>query len=277
MPAEVGSKTPRVPEGIPRLLRDLIHDRTGLFFEDSRMDSLLEKLEPLARSRGFDSFLQYYYALKDNDHGEWDRAWEALSVQETYFWREISQIDALVEIIVPDWFKRNSLPFRIWTAACATGEEPYTIAMALIEAGLGSHAIEIVASDASLAAIEAARRGVYREKSFRSLSPELRQRYFEPVQGGWSLADKIKQRVAFKRANLFEPGEIAALARVQAIFCRNVFIYFSRHAIRQTVAMMASKMPPGGHLFVGASESLLRLTTDFELKEIGSALAYVRI
>jgi chemotaxis protein methyltransferase CheR len=83
--------------------------------------------------------------------------------------------------------------------------------------------------------------------------------------------------VVFKRANLFEQGEIAPLARVQAIFCRNVFIYFSRHAIRQTVAMMAAKMPPGSFLFVGASESLLRITTDFELKEIEGALAYVRI
>jgi chemotaxis protein methyltransferase CheR len=277
MPGEVASRTLRVPDGIARLLRDLIHERTGLFFEDSRMDMLLEKLEPIARSRGFESFLQYYYALKDTDHAEWDRAWEALSVQETYFWREMSQINALVENIVPDWFRRNSLPFRIWSAACATGEEPYTIAIALNEAGLGMRPIEIIGSDASIVAIEAARRSIFREKSFRALPAELRQKYFEAVPGGWSLADRIKQRVTFKRANLFEPADVAGLARVQAIFCRNAFIYFSRHAIRQTVAMMAAKMPPGGHLFVGASESLLRLTTDFELKEIGSALVYVRI
>jgi len=85
------------------------------------------------------------------------------------------------------------------------------------------------------------------------------------------------RRVQFKRVNLFEPGEIAPIARVNAIFCRNVFIYFSPHSIRQTVAMMASKMPAGGHLFVGASESLLRMTTDFELKEIANALVYSRI
>lgn len=277
MPSEVGPNTLRVPEGIPRLLRDLVHDRTGIFFEDTRMDFLIEKLEPAARSRGFGSFLQYYYALKDNDHGEWDRAWDALSVQETYFWREIAQINALVESIVPAWFRDHSLPFRIWSAACATGEEPYTIAMALLEAGLGGLAIEIVGSDASLAALEKAERGVYREKSFRALPPGLRQKYFEPVPEGWKLCAEVKQRVSFKRANLFEPGDIAALARVQAIFCRNVFIYFSRHAIRQTVAMMAAKMPSGGHLFVGASESLLKVTTDFELKELGGALVYVRI
>jgi chemotaxis protein methyltransferase CheR len=270
-------KALRVPEGIPRLLRDLIHDRTGIFFEDDRMDLLLLKLEPLAQSRGCASFLDYYYALKDNDHGEWDRAWEALSVQETYFYRETAQITVLVDKIIPEWFLKTSLPFRIWSAACATGEEPYTIAMAIAEKGFGAHPIEIFASDASPAALEKARRGIYREKSFRALSPALRQKYFEPVEGGSKLSAEIMKRVTFARVNLLEPGEISPVARVQAIFCRNVFIYFSRHTIRQTVAMMAARMPPGAHLFVGASESLLRITTDFELQGIGDALAYVRI
>ncbi|HSU56650.1 MAG TPA: protein-glutamate O-methyltransferase CheR [Candidatus Dormibacteraeota bacterium] len=276
MPNEAASNSLRIAEGVPRLLRDLIHERTGIFFEDNRMDLLLEKLGPLAQARGLGSFLQYYYSLKDNEPGEWDRAWETLSVQETYFWREMSQINALVQVIVPDWFKRNALPFRIWSAACASGEEPYSIAIALAERGLGDLPIEIVGSDANAAALETARDGVYRENSFRALPPELRAKYFEPVQRRWSLSPQIKTRVTFKRANLFEQADVAALARVQAIFCRNVFIYFSRHAIRQTVAMIAAKMRPGGHLFVGASESLLRLTTDFELREVAGALVYVR-
>jgi chemotaxis protein methyltransferase CheR len=242
MPSELAPKTLRVPEGIPRLLRDLIHDRTGLFFEDSRMDYLIDKLEPVALSRGFNSFLEYYYALKEDQHGEWDRAWEALSVQETYFWREMSQIETLVGVLVPEWRRRNQRPYHIWSAA----------------------------------GLERAQLGVYRERSFRTLPPSLRQKYFEPVAGGWRLCDNIRGRVMFSRANLQEPADVAALARAEAIFCRNVFIYFSRHAIRQTVAMMAAKMPPGGHLFVGAAESLVRLTADFELKEIGGALAYQR-
>jgi chemotaxis protein methyltransferase CheR len=149
--------------------------------------------------------------------------------------------------------------------------------MALEEGGYGEKAIEIKGSDANPAALEKAQQAVYREKSFRALPPRLREKYFEPVQGGWKLCEEIKRRVSFTRANLFERGDIAPLARVQAIFCRNVFIYFSRHSIRQTVAMIAAKMPPGGYLFVGASESLLRVTTDFELKEMGEALTYVRI
>jgi hypothetical protein len=103
MPTEVAPKGVRVPEGVSRLLRDLIHDRTGLFFEDTRMDGLLEKLEPLAHNRGCRSFLEYYYALKDGE-AEWQNAWEALSVQETYFWREIDQVRSLVDVIVPQYF-----------------------------------------------------------------------------------------------------------------------------------------------------------------------------
>src|SRR5690348_9939084 len=110
MPIEASTKGLRVPEGIPRLMRELIHERTGLFFEDNRMDSLLEKLDPLDRKRGCYSFLEYYYALKDNGQGEWDRAWEALSVLETYFWREMAQVMALTEIIAPEWFRKRSLP-----------------------------------------------------------------------------------------------------------------------------------------------------------------------
>ncbi len=241
------------------------------------MDLLLQKLEPLAQERGCLSFLEYYYALKDNEHKEWDQAWEALSVQETYFWREMSQITALTEVVAPAWFQKSGAPFRIWSAASATGEEPYTIAMALAEAGFGAQPIEITASDASAAALTKAATAVYREKSFRALPAELRHKYFEPVSGGWKLTPEITAKVTFKRANLFEPGDVAALARAHVIFCRNVFIYFSPHSIRQTVAMMAAKMPPGGHLFVGAAESLLRLTADYELKEIAGALVYVRI
>jgi chemotaxis protein methyltransferase CheR len=265
-----------VPEGVPGLLRDLIHDKTGIFFEDSRLDSLLEKLEPLALERGHQSFLDYYYALKDSQPAEWEQTWEALSVQETYFWREISQIEALTQIIIPDWFQKHSTPFRIWCAACATGEEPYSIAMAVAEAGFSGHPIEITASDASFMALKKARSAIYRERSFRTLPLALRLKYFKPVAEGSQLDSEIVSRIKFRSANLAESGDVAALARVHAIFCRNVFIYFSPHTIRQTVANMAAKMPAGGHLFVGAAESLLRMTSDFELKEIGKAFAYVR-
>ena len=258
------------------MLRDLIHDKTGIFFEDVRLGDLIQKLEPLVQAGGHPSFLDYYYALKDNRSSEWEQAWESLSVQETYFWREMSQVEALTGIIIPQWFQTHSTPFRIWCAACATGEEPYSIAIALAEAGLTSLPIEITASDASPLALKKARAAEYRERSFRALPPGLRLKYFKPAGEFSRLYADLLPRIKFRPANLSESADIAALARVNAIFCRNVFIYFSPHAVRLAVASMAARMPAGGHLFVGATESQLRLTAAFELREVGNAFAYVR-
>jgi chemotaxis protein methyltransferase CheR len=270
--------SPPISDTAVRLLRDLIHEQTGLFFEDDRLNTMLEKLADRMAVHGSKSVLDYYYILKYEDKGpaEWPRVLDAFSVQETYFWREFDQIRALVDVIVPAWFKRESSPLRIWSAACASGEEPFTIAMALQEAGWGNHPIQIHASDGSEAALAKTKTGVYRERSFRALPAHLRSKYFAPVPGGFRLDPEIQQRVSFRRANLALPFETAELAQSQVIFCRNVFIYFSPLSITRVVASFASVMPDGGHLFVGASESLLKLTKSFELEDIAHAFVYVR-
>jgi chemotaxis protein methyltransferase CheR len=267
-----------LPEGITVLLRDLIHERTGIYFDSTRFENMAEKLQEPARSRKCQSLLDYYYLLKydENAQGEWETVMDALSVQETYFWREMPQVRALVDVLVPRWFGVHALPLRVWSAACATGEEPFTIAMALLESPWAHHPIQIVASDASVAALAKARRAVYRERSFRSLPEHLREKYFDRVPQGWQLRPEVTSRVHFQRANIVSRTEIASMATAPVIFCRNVFIYFSPDAIRRTISTFAEFMPPGAHLFVGTSESLLKLTHDFELEEIGDAFVYVR-
>jgi len=268
-----------IPAGIQPLLRDVIHERTGIYFDESRFDVLIEKIEPLATARECYSLLDYYYLLKYEENGveDWAQVMDALSVQETYFWREMGQVRLLVDVLVPEWFKKTSMPLQIWSAACASGEEAYSILIALLEAGWEGYPIEIRGSDASPAALEKCKAATYREKAFRCFPPALKSKYFTPAGNEWKLKPEIARRVSFQRANLLATDEISSLARAQVIFCRNVFIYFSPHAIRQTVAAFASRMPSHGHLFVGASESLLRLTADFELKEMGDAFVYVRI
>jgi chemotaxis protein methyltransferase CheR len=255
MPASTDVCTLSVPDGVPVLLRDLIHERTGLYFETEHFDTFLGKLRDRALHYGCQSYLDYYYILKYEEHGrdEWLRVMDAFSVQETYFWRELSQINTLTSTVVPQYFNQSPLRMRIWSAACASGEEPYSIVMALLEAGLGHLPIDVVASDASEAALEKARRGVYRERSFRSLPVELQQKYFTRVSDGWKLAPEVMRRVVFHRVNLIAPAETSPLASAPVIFCRNVFIYFSPDAMRRTLAVFAERMPPGGHLFVGAS------------------------
>ena len=271
-------QTITAPAGISVLLRDLIHERTGLYFEDERLDTMLDKLQDRARACNCSSYLDYYYILKYDEHGqaEWLRVMDAFSVQETYFYREFSQIRTLVEDLVPAWFEQSSRPFRIWSAACASGEEPYSISMALVEAGWGHHPIRIFASDASEAALDRATQAVYRERSFRSFPPALRQRYFSETPEGARLNRDLLLPVTFQRANLAIEEDVLPLASAEALFCRNVFIYFSQRAIERTVNYFGRTMPEGGHLFIGASESLLKLNTPFDLRDINGAFAYVR-
>ena len=269
-----------LPEGARTLIQNLINERTGMFFDNGKSDLLLDKLSPLVIERGFTSYLDYYYLLKYDATAlaEWQNVMNALSVQETYFWREIDQVRALVQTLVPQWRARSgSSTLKIWCAACATGEEPLTIAIALNEAGWFEKApIEIWASDASTKAIDRATGGVYRERAFRNLPAPLRERYFEPEGAGWRIRSDIHSRVKWTVANLIEEDQIAPMAAADFIFCRNVFIYFSESAISRVVRSFSRFIRPPGYLFVGAAESLLRMTTEFNLTEIDDAFVYVK-
>jgi chemotaxis protein methyltransferase CheR len=262
------------------LLRDLIHERTGIFFENGRYGLLAERLAPLVVERGFESFLDYYYLLKYDEGAtrEWPRVMDALAVPETYFWREIDQVRAIVDVVVPALVASlRGAPLRIWSVPCASGEEPLTIAMMLDQAGWFARApIEIHASDASPAQVERARAGRYRERAFRALPEGLRERYFHRQADSWVPDAGLASRVtSWSVVNLMSAEDVAQLASAPVIFCRNVFIYFSADRVRDVVARFAASMPVPGFLCVAASESLLRVTDAFQLEEIGEAFVYV--
>jgi chemotaxis protein methyltransferase CheR len=265
--------------GLP-LLRDLIGARTGLSYDDGREDTLAERLASLVIDRGFRSYLDLFYLLKYEDsESDWARVMDALSVQETYFWREIDQVRAVVDQIVPSLAaRRPGGVIRIWSVPCATGEEPLSIAMLLDEAGWFSRqSFEIHAGDASPLAIARARQAVYRERSFRALPEALRLRYFRPVPGGMSPSPDLQARISsWSVMNLMDPRSMMAVAGAPIVFCRNAFIYFSPAAVRQVVQTIADAMPSPGYLCIGAAESLLSITTAFTLQEIGGAFVYVK-
>ena len=268
-----------LPLGTFLLLRDLIRDRLGVSFDEDKRDLLANKLADRKASLGLHSWVEYYFRLRygPGADDEWPQVTDALSVQETYFWREMDQIRSFVDILLPQHLESGRGPIRIWSAACATGEEPLTLAMALNEAGWFERAdVEIRASDVSPAALEKAGRGIYRNRSFRALPPDLREKYFTPVADGLRIDPALHARVRFQRANLLEPSETRDLETAHVIFCRNVFIYFSVATIKQVVARFAERMPSPGHLYVGVSESLLRANSVFELEQIGGAFVYVK-
>jgi chemotaxis protein methyltransferase CheR len=273
-----GPPTLELSTAVFKILGDLIHERTGLHYDAGKRELVAEKLSPLAVTRGFSSFLDYYYLLKygpDADK-EWPSVINALSVQETYFWREMGQVHALVDHLLPRFVA--AAPYqrvRIWCAACATGEEPLSIAIALAEAGWLDRAdIQIYASDASSAALARARQNRYRDRSFRTLPEPLRRKYFTCEAGSWQVNSDIFSRVTWSQANLIEPAEIAQLVQTPFLFCRNVFIYFAEETISRTLRLFSQGMVRPGYLFVGAAESLLKLTDEFELAEVGDAFVY---
>lgn len=273
----------RIPERTLELLRDLVLAHTGMYYDDTRLDFLRDRLAPLALERGFDSLLDYYYLLKyDRDApAEWLRAIDALSVQETYFWREFDQISALVEVIVPGLVARRRTPVRIVSIPCASGEEPLSIAMALDAAGwFARAAIDIRAADASEAALRRARAGRYTGRAFRQLPPDVRDRYFTPAAGGrdgeLAIRADIHHRIAWTRTNVVVREELRQLGPCEVIFCRNLFIYFTPSTVVEVLQTFAEMLPSPGFLFVGAAESLLRMPSRFELREMGGAYVYVK-
>jgi chemotaxis protein methyltransferase CheR len=266
--------------GLP-VLRDLIHERTGVFFDADRTELLADRMAPLVVARGFRSFLDLYYLLKYDETAApaaWRQVMDALSVPETYFWREVDQVRAIVCRVVPELVQRGARSLRIWSAPCATGEEPLTIAMALNEAGWFERLpIDIHGSDGSEAAIAKARAGRYRPRSMRALPPGLQDKYFTADNGTFVVRDELARRVtSWSVVNLMVPEEVAPYARSPIVFCRNAFIYFSPQTVKRVVDQFAALMPSPGYLCVGASESLLNVTAAFSLEEIERAFVYVK-
>ena len=272
----------RIPERTLTLLRDVIASQAGIHYDDDRLDLMRDRLAPLAVERGFDSLLDYYYLLKyDADAAaEWPRVMDALSVQETYFWREADHFRALATVIIPRLIQQQRRTIRIWSIPCASGEEPLSIAIALSEANAFAEAnIEIHASDASEAALAKARGRCYGRRSFRQLPADLKDKYFmrEGAKEEWTIKPDLFARVtSWSRVNIVNPAERDPRASSDIIFCRNLFIYFTPACVREVALNLSRAMPSPGYLCVGAAESLLKTGAGFDLQELGGAYVYVK-
>jgi chemotaxis protein methyltransferase CheR len=262
-----------------QMLADLIHQRIGLYYDSDRMDLLVEKVSTLVDAGNYGTIMNYYYFLKYDSRceAEWQRLQSALAVSETYFWREFDQIRAAVDIIIPELLReRPGKPVQIWHAACASGEEAYSMAIALDLAGLLDRSkVSILATDFNQATLALARAGEYRQRAFRSLPGEIQQRYFQPTAPGlYQLDERIRGQVKFIYKNLLDESAMRQMVNYDIIFCRNVFIYFSKESTRRALGLFYQALNPSGYLMVAAAESLLRISRQFELVEVGDAFVY---
>ena len=270
-----------LPDDVFRQLRDQIYVRTGMWFADSSKYLLQKRLSPRARELDFDSFQKYFYFLQYDPRAdaEFDQIYDMVTTNETYFFREPAQLTAFVEEVVPDILSRKTFKkIRIWSAGCSSGEEPYSLAMLLQEAGYYEHAsFEIFASDISQQVLSKARRGHYRETAFRSTDASIRDKYFtRQPDGSWHLHDDVRNRVSFGRLNLYDEPRVSLLGRLDVIFCRNVIIYFDDTSKRVVVNNFYNRLSEGGYLLLGHSESLISLSTQFKLRHLKNDMVYQR-
>lgn len=260
------------------ILSGLIEARAGLHYAPSDQELLAQKVSERALEAGFDSLLDYYYFLRYDPAGPaaLDALVESLTVHETYFFRELEQLRAVVEgVLAPRALA--GLPTRVWSAACSTGEEPLTLAMMLAERGLAGR-VEILASDISQRVLERAQRGEFGRRSLRSLPPGVDGRFLDVQDGGERarVRPEICAAVSWRRVNLVDAAQVAALGSFDVILCRNVMIYFSDETARRVVDSLTLALKPGGHLLVGTSESLLRFGTQLHCEEKSGAFFYTR-
>ncbi|MGK3994940.1 CheR family methyltransferase [Sorangium sp. So ce1024] len=254
----------------------LIAEKIGLHYEAADRELLGDKLSVRAIEAGFDSLLDYYYFLRYDPAGaaEIDALIDALVVNETYFFRELSQLQVAIADLVAPRAAAGARP-RIWSAACASGEEPLTIAMLLAERGLlGS--VELVASDVSARALARARSGVFGPRSIRSNAPPpaFAARWLQVAPDRVTVSPELQRAIDWRRINLLDAAEVASLGRFDVIVCRNVLIYFHDNTARWVVGNLSGALVAGGALLVGVSESLLRLGTALACEERGGVFIY---
>jgi chemotaxis protein methyltransferase CheR len=264
-----------------RLIRDLIYNHSGLFFDnDSKylLEKRLGKRVPLHHLAGYRDYYHFLRYNREKDQ-ELSDIMDLLTTNETYFFREAFQLKAFTDEIIPEILaekeKKGDRSLRIWSAGCSSGEEPYTIAMLLLEMGLcKGWRVEIIGADISHRVLQLARKAVYGKSSFRATDEAYIRRYFREQEGGYRIADEVKELVTISHLNLFDQNRLALLGRMDIIFCRNVIIYFDQTAKKKVIEVFYRTLREGGYLLLGHSESLMNISTAFMLKHLRNDMVY---
>lgn len=260
------------------VLRDHIYTRTGVYIGDRKVYLLKRRIEQRLSALGLSSVREYLNYLKhwDESGKEFEELVSAITVNETYFFREFPQLQAFAEHCLPEIAEeRGTSRVRILSAGCSTGEEAYTLSIVCQEMLDPPHTFSIDALDIDYHALEKARRGVYEERAVRDVPKVYLDKYFERTREGFVVKEAVRRFVTFRKINLNNREALLAVGRnFDFVFCRNVLIYFSDDSRRKVVETFYAMMNPGGYIFLGHSESMSRITSAFELQRMGGVLVY---
>jgi len=265
-----------------RQIREFIYQQCGIFFPDNKkylLEGRLGKRLQFLNLSDFEAYLQFLkYGTKRMDEIRF--FFEAITINETFFFRNEPQFEAFEQTLVPSVLASrgsNTGKLRIWSAASSSGEEAYTLAMLFLERikprypGLD---IEIVGTDINQAVVETARKGVYRDYSIRNMPKYFLDKYFVTEDSRYHLRDEVKRLVRFENLNLYDRSRMKVMTNFDIIYCCNVLIYFDAQSKIQVVSNLYDSLRRGGFLFIGYAESLHGISTAFKLINFAKTVAY---
>jgi len=267
-------------------IRDLVYHTAGIFQPDNKLRLLEDRCGRRMQELKVKTLREYMEHLTHPTRArkEMNKLLNEVTIGETYFFRNQPQLDALKSIVWPGIVAaHSSSPFkklRIWSAGCSTGEEPYTLAMMLLEESAGMFkgwTFDIQATDLNERSVEHAKAATYGDYSMRNVSPYFRQKYFTTVGDKLQVNAAVRSMVAFSRLNLLDDARMLFMKGMDLIFCANVLIYFDLHSKRRVIQHFYSNLQPHGYFYLGHSESLYGVCDQFKLVHFPSATAYVKV
>ncbi|MEM1381794.1 MAG: protein-glutamate O-methyltransferase CheR [Pseudomonadota bacterium] len=260
--------------------KEFFYKKTGIQFADSKRYFVDKRIIDRINHLGMKSFSEYFSRLRLDQSGiELQRIVNAMTVNETYFFREPHQFDVLVSDVLDEICsaKKSDENLRIWSIPCSTGEEAYSIALYLSEywSGLEQWDVEVIASDIDSDVLERARQGRFGSRSLKDVPTDVIAKYFRSLPDGtFEIQKCLQNAIQFNKVNITDPDEMIRVSGVDVIFCRNLLIYFDDASRREAVRRLYEALNSGGYVFLGHSESMSRISSDFETVRVNDVTAY---
>jgi chemotaxis protein methyltransferase CheR len=260
--------------------REYFYRKTGIMFDQNKRYFVDRRLIERIKATGHNGFKSYFIFLRFESSGkELQNLINILTVNETYFFREEYQFKCMVNRMLPEIIsrKRSGDIIRIWSIPASTGEEPYSVAIYLLEywKDIDKWDVEIIASDIDTNALENAKKGIYSERSVQNLPKSIIQKYFKFIGNGYyQICDELRNSVEFTRVNIIDTKETKRYRGFDIVFCRNLLIYFDDLSRKIAVENLFDSMNPGGFICLGHSESMSRISPIFKIRKFPEAIVY---
>ncbi|MEA3512747.1 MAG: protein-glutamate O-methyltransferase CheR [Campylobacterota bacterium] len=260
-------------------LCDVVYRRAGISIGEKRFNILKPKFETYMKKHGYANFREYFHSIRfDPTNENMQDLMNLITINETYFFRENYQFEVLVNDVLYeiDKIRPSNKPLRILCAPSSTGEEPYSIALHLLQEGslVEKRDFEIVGMDIDSTVIQKAKAGKFSKRSVEFLPPALRNEYFTQNGMFYDIADFLKDVVEFKVSNVMDKQDMRSLGKFDVIFSRNMLIYFDDASRREVATTFHSMLNPGGFVFLGHAESMNRIVSTFKTKKYDQTIVY---